>query len=55
MLAMSLGDWELGNSRSLEEPFLPATVLMRLNTARRFERETDYCRWPARSWLWPLR
>jgi len=34
MLAVSLGDWELGNSGSREEPFLPATMLRRLKTAR---------------------
>jgi len=39
MLAVSLGDWELGNSGLREEPFLPATVLRRLKTAREFERE----------------
>jgi len=38
MLAVSLGDWELENSGSREEPFLPATVLKRLKTARWFER-----------------
>jgi len=38
MLAVSLEDWELGNSGSREEPFLPTTVLRRLKTARRFER-----------------
>jgi len=38
MLAVSLGDWELGNSGSLEEPLLLATVLRRLKTARGFER-----------------
>jgi len=26
-MAVFLGDWELGNSRSREEPFSPATVL----------------------------
>jgi len=34
MLAVSLGDWELGNSGSREKPFLPATVLRRLKTAQ---------------------
>jgi len=38
MLAVSLGGWELGNSGSREEPFLPATVLRRLKTAQGFER-----------------
>jgi len=38
MLAVFLGNWELGNSGSWEEPFLPATVLRRLKTAREFER-----------------
>jgi len=38
MLAVSLEDWELGNSGSREEPFLPATVLRRLKTARGFGR-----------------
>jgi len=38
MLAVSLGDWELGNCGSREEPFLPVTVLRRLKTAREFER-----------------
>jgi len=38
MLSVSLGDWELGNSASREEPFLPATVLRRLKTPRGFER-----------------
>jgi len=38
MLAVPLGDWELGNSGSKEEPFLAATVLRRLKTARGFER-----------------
>jgi len=49
MLSVSLGDWELGNSGSWEEPFLPATVLRRLKTARGLSGETGYCRWPARS------
>jgi len=35
---MSLEDWELGNSGSREDFFLPATVLMRLKTVRGFER-----------------
>jgi len=39
MLAESLVDWELGNSGSREEPFLPATVLRKLKTARGFEQE----------------
>jgi len=38
MLAVSLMDWELGNSESRKEPFLTATVLRRLKTAREFER-----------------
>jgi len=38
MLAVSLGNWELGNSGSRKEPFLPENVLRRLKTARRFER-----------------
>jgi len=42
MLAVSLenwdGYWELGNSGSREEPFLPATVLRKLKTAPGFER-----------------
>jgi len=38
MLVVSLGDWELGNSGSREEPFFPATVLRRLKTAQGFER-----------------
>jgi len=37
MLAMFLGDWELENSGSREEPFLPATVLKKLKTARGFK------------------
>jgi len=37
VLAVSLGNWEFGNSWSREEPFLPGTVLRRLKTARRFE------------------
>jgi len=39
MFAVSLGDWELGNSGLWEEPFLPATALRRLKTARGFEQE----------------
>jgi len=39
MLAVSLGDWELGNSGSREEPFLPATELRRLKIAWGFEWE----------------
>jgi len=37
MFAVSLGNWELENSGSQEEPFLPATVLRRLKTARGLE------------------
>jgi len=39
MLAVSLGDWELGNSGLREEPFLPAIVLRRLKTAWGFDQE----------------
>jgi len=38
VLAVSLEDWELGNTRSHEKPFLPATVLGKLKTARVFDR-----------------
>jgi len=38
MLAVSLRNWELGNFRSREEIFLPATVLKRFKKARAFER-----------------
>jgi len=38
MLAVSSWDWELENSGSRKEPFLLATVLRRLKTARGFER-----------------
>jgi len=37
VLAVSLGNWELGNSGSREVPFLSATVLIRSRIARGFE------------------
>jgi len=53
VLAMSLGDWELGNSGSREELILIATVLRRLKTAWGFEQGDRL--WPAWSQFWPWR